>query len=183
MFWAMRNTTLKSLLLLSLASFSVHAAEPSDMPVAEADPVPQQIHSLNLKTLGFGPGALTGLGDNGLSYHLQGGLWREVHPNAAIRVLSEFDTRSGFDAWKVSAGLGAVWIPWKKAFSPFLGADLGWGYGDGKHSATGFALGASGGMQLFRGSSTQMSVEARSSFVLDGDHLPWANSLVLSVGF
>lgn len=179
----MNKTTTISLLMVSLASFSVHAAEPSGVPIADSDPVPRQLHSLNLTTLGFGPGALTGLGDNGLSYHLQGGLWREVHPNAAIRVLSEFDTRSGFEAWKVSAGLGAVWLPLKEAFSPFLGADLGWGFGDGEHTATGFALGASAGLQLFRGSSTQMSVEARSSFILDGDHLPWANSLALSVGF
>lgn len=179
----MNKTATRSFLFVSLLTLSVNAAEVGDILVAESNELQRRVQTRNFTVLGFGPGGLSGLGDNGFSYHLQGGMWREVHPNAAIRVLSDFDTRPGFEAWKVTGGVGAVWMPSRQAVSPFVGADFGWGYGDGTHSANGFALGASVGVQLFRTASTQMSIEGRSSVILDGDHLPWSNSAVLSVAF
>jgi hypothetical protein len=36
---------------------------------------------------------------------------------------------------------------------------------------------------MFRTASTQMSVELRSSVILDGDLFPWSNALAISVCF
>lgn len=177
------KTHTTSLLAVAISTFSVYAAEVGDISVPESSALERRVQTRNFTILGFGPGDLQGLGHDGFSYHLQGGWWREAHPNAAIRILSDFDFRPNFNAWKLAAGVGAVWLPSRQAVSPFVGADFGWGFANGKHWANGFTLGGSVGLQLFRTASTQMSLEGRSSVILDGDRLPWSNSLALSVDF
>jgi hypothetical protein len=135
------NIQPKSLFLVLLSIFSVHAAEVGDISTPESNALGRRVQSQDFSFLGFGPGYLQGVGDDGFAYHLQGGWWREPHPNAAIRVLSDLDFRSGFEAWKIAAGIGAVWLPSRQAMSPILGADFGWGFADGDESANGFTLG------------------------------------------
>ena len=179
----MNKTTTRSLLMVSLLTLSVHTEEVGDITGPESSALERRVQTRNFTILGFGPGDLQGLGHDGFSYHLQGGWWREAHPNAAIRILSDFDFRPNFNAWKAAAGVGAVWLPSRQAISPFVGADFGWGFADGGKAANGFTLGGSIGVQLFRTASTQMSLEDRCSVVLDGDQSPWSNSLALSVDF
>jgi len=166
-----------------LLTVSVQAAEVGDISVPESSALERRVQTRNFTILGFGPGILQGIGHEGFAYHLQGGWWRETHPNAAIRILSQIDFRPGFDAWKVAGGVGAVWLPSRQTVSPFLGADFGWGFANGSEWANGFTLGASAGIQLFRTASTQMSLEGRSSVILGSDRLPWSNSLALSVDY
>jgi hypothetical protein len=177
------KTHARVLLLASLVTLSVSAAEVGDVTVAESSALERRVQTRNFTILGFGPGDLEGLGHDGFSYHLQGGWWREAHPNAAIRILSDLDFRPGFDAWKLDAGVGVVVLASRGAISPFLGADFGWGFANGDQSVNGFSLGASLGLQLFRTASTQMSIEGRSSLILDSDRTPWSNSMALSVEF
>lgn len=160
------------------------ASRVGDISESESVALERRVKTKNLKFLGFGPGAITGLGSSGYSYHLQGGWWREAHPNAAIRILSDLDFRSGWDAWKASAGIGAVWLPSRGLASPFVGFDFGWGIADGEEAASGFALGTSIGLQLFRTATTQLSLEGRSSLLLErAVGIPWSNSFALSVHF
>jgi len=175
----------RALLIASLSTFSATASEVGDISVPESSALERRVQTRNFTIMGFGPGSLSGLGDNGFVYHLQGGWWREAHPNAAIRILSDFDFRPDIKTWKLDAGLGAVWMPSRDPISPFVGADFGWGIADGRKWASGFTFGGSLGMQLFRTASTQMSIEGRSSILLDDgfDRYPWANSLALSVLF
>lgn len=177
------KTHARFLLIATFSTLSVSAAEVGDISVPESSALERRVQTRNFTLLGFGPGDLEGLGNDGYSYHLQGGWWREAHPNAAIRILSDLDFRPGFDAWKLDAGVGVVWLPSRQSISPFIGADFGWGFANGDQSANGFSLGASLGMQLFRTASTQMSIEGRSSLILDSDRTPWSNSLALSVEF
>jgi hypothetical protein len=177
------NIRIKSLLFATSMAISVQAAEVGDISVPESSALERRVQTRNFTILGFGPGDLEGLGHDGFSYHLQGGWWREAHPNAAIRILSDLDFRPGFDAWKLDAGVGVVLLASRGAISPFIGADFGWGFANGDKSVNGFSLGASLGMQLFRTASTQMSLEGRSSLILDSDRTPWSNSLALSVEF
>ena len=179
----MNKTTTRSFIAVSLLALSLQAEEVGDITVPESKSLERRVQTQNFTILGFGPGYLQGLGNDGFSYHLQGGWWREAHPNAAIRILSDFDFRPNFKNWKAAAGLGLVLLPSRQSISPFLGADFGWGFADGRKMANGFDLGGSVGMQLFRTASTQMSVEGRSSVILDGDQTPWSNSLALSVEF
>ncbi|MBK9578877.1 MAG: hypothetical protein IPK50_13415 [Fibrobacterota bacterium] len=174
---------LYSLLLASLSIVTVHAAEVGDISAPETIALERRVQTRNFTILGFGPGNLSGLGDDGFAYHLQGGWWREAHPNAAIRILSDLDFRPDFDAWKLSGGVGAVWLVSRQSVSPFLGADFGWGFANGVESANGFTLGGSVGVQLFRTATTQMSIEGRTSVIMDGDQTPWSNSVALSVDF
>lgn len=173
----------RTLLIAATSTLSIHAAEVGDITIPESQALEARIQTRNFTLLGFGPGSLQGAGNDGFSYHLQGGWWREAHPNAAIRILSDLDFRPGFDAWKLSGGLGAVWLMSRQVMSPFLGGDFGWGYASGEGSTNGFALGGSVGIQMFRTASTQMSIEGRTSVILDGDRQPWSNSLALSVAF
>jgi len=175
----------RALLFASLSVLSATASEVGEVTVPESSALERRVQTRNFTIMGFGPGALSGLGDDGFVYHLQGGWWREAHPNAAIRILSDFDFRPDFNAWKLDAGLGAVWLPSREPISPFVGADFGWGIADGRKWASGFTLGGSLGMQLFRTASTQMSVGGRGTILLDNgmEKFPWATSLALSVVF
>jgi hypothetical protein len=172
-----------SLPLAFVCAVSVQAAEVGDISVSESSALERRIQTKNFKFLGFGPGLLNDVGDDGFAYHLQGGWWREAHPNAAIRILSDLDFRPGFEAWKLAGGVGVVWLPSRQTVSPFVGADFGYGISNGEHWADGFALGASAGLQIFRTATTQLSLEGRSSVVLDGDRFPWSNGFALSVHY
>lgn len=180
----MRNRSTILFALCLLIGSAARASEVGDISESESVALERRVKTKNLKFLGFGPGALTGLGSNGYSYHIQGGWWREAHPNAAIRILSDLDFRPEWDAWKASAGIGAVWLPSRGLASPFVGFDFGWGIADGKEAASGFALGTSIGLQLFRTATTQLSLEGRSALLLErAIGVPWSNSFALSVHF
>ncbi len=171
------------LLLVSLFTTSAYAAEVGNISQPESISMEQRIKTMNFVFAGFGPGNLSGIGPSGFAYHLQAGGWREAHPNAAIRILSDLDFQPSFQAWKWSGSVGAVWLVSRGIASPFMGVDFGYGFADGTTPLKGFSLGGSLGLQLFRTATTQLSLEGRSTVVLNSDHTPWANSLALSVLF
>ncbi len=116
---------------------------------------------------GIGPAGLGNMGSRQVAYNMYyGGFW-EVHPNAAIRGLGEATTDFA-DAIILSGNIGANFYLFNEEYSPYLGGELGlgWGYGEGQN-AFGFDLGTAVGVQLFRLADTQMLVEAQTHILLD----------------
>jgi len=171
-----------SLALLS-ASLTL-AAEVGNISASQASSMETRINSRNYQFFGFGPASLSNTGEEeGMAYHLAWGMSREVVPHASIRsiVQSDFQPKSG--AGIAGGGLGVLGFLTTSDFSPYLGADLGWGIAWGADATTQLSWGLSGGMQLFRTSSTQLGLECRlfSLFEKTREGLPMGLSAQLGL--
>ncbi|HXP90025.1 MAG TPA: hypothetical protein VN931_03740 [Fibrobacteria bacterium] len=168
--------------LLGLPAFALQAAEVGNISPSEQTAVVQRVITLNLEEVGFGPSLLQDMGHDGLAYHLVAGVQREATPDAAIRAQANTDFSPGH-AWEGDATLGMAYFFSRNDFSPLVSAGFGWGFADGKGWNNGFSLSATGGMQMFRTATTQLSLEAGPRIVLssgkDGMPVVWSLGLNL----
>lgn len=177
-----RSSLLAALLTLSVsASF---AAEVGSISHDQVGSMERRVNSRNYQFFGFGPASLANTGaESGMAYHLAYGMSREVVPHASIRGIlqSDFQPKSG--AGLAGAGLGVMGFFTTSDISPYLGADLGWGLAWGANPVSQFSWGLSGGVQLFRTSSTQLGVETRlfSLFEKTREGLPMGLSAQLAL--
>lgn len=122
----------------------------------------------------FGPGALLNQDAHDVAYHLAGGYFHQAAGNAGIRVVGHGDFTG--DRVNLGAGLGAVAFLPAGELAPFAGADLGFGsaYCGPDGWTSGFALGGSLGVWLFRSSQVQMNIEGRTTVIFadGGDGFP-----------
>lgn len=134
----------------------------------------------DFKFFSFGPGVLFNQDSDGLAYHLAGGYFHQAMSKAGIRAMGTVD----FNDNSLNAGgaLGALAFFPTGEFAPYGGADLGWGvaYGDGW--SNGFILGSSVGLQMFRSSSVQLTIEGRSTVLLATNDGGYPVSLSGSLG-
>jgi hypothetical protein len=128
-------------------------------------------------TAGGGAAGLSNLGtEDELAYNFYaGGVW-EVNPFAQLKALGEA-TGTFEEKVLLSASLGANFFPVNAAISPYLGGDVGVGYGIGEtDDGVGLELGASAGLLLFRLADTQVNLEAKTQWTLteiDSDQFPF----------
>lgn len=134
----------------------------------EVNAVNTRVKSQNYTYLGFGP-AVTSEYD-GIVYHFTGGILREVHPRAAIRVNGDFNYNFKFNSdyyFMGAATLGLNFYFTTGDFSPYVTGNLGFGFDS--EGNVGFATGGGVGITLFRASSTNMFIEPFCSAIIDGD--------------
>ena len=116
---------------------------------------------------------------NDPAFNIGGGRLWEVTPNAAVKFGINAITDLGLDAFLFTTGLGANYYLNASNFSPFLGADMGLGFGGAKHKDPiaehdeyffGFTMGVSGGLVLFRTSTTHLIIEPNMQWLLRGSY-------------
>jgi hypothetical protein len=134
---------------------------------------------------GFGPAAIREVETEELAYDFYGGYVWEVNPFAAIKGIA--DVTTDFDrATLVSGNIGANFYPFNADVSPYIGGDLGLGYlASEDQDELGFTAGASLGALLFRTTSTQLNLEAKTRFQfndIDGSY-PFAYTARVGVQF
>ncbi|MDB5047502.1 MAG: hypothetical protein JWO30_573 [Fibrobacteres bacterium] len=115
---------------------------------------------------GFGPAGFGNIDERMPAYDVYVGRFWEVNRFAAIKALGE--VASDFNnATLSSLQLGANMYASPTAFSPYIGGDLGLGYGmvPGDRNF-GFNVGASVGALLFRTSNAQMNLEGAAQMML-----------------
>jgi hypothetical protein len=115
---------------------------------------------------GFGPAGFGNIDERMPAYDVYVGRFWEVNRFAAIKALGE--VASDFDnATMSSLQLGANMYASPTAFSPYIGGDLGLGYGmvPGDRNF-GFNVGGSIGALLFRTSNAQMNLEGAAQMML-----------------
>lgn len=118
----------------------------------------------SFKFFSFGPGVLFNQDSEGTAYHLASGYFHQAMPKSGIRAMGTVD----FNDNSLNAGgaLGALAFFPMGEFAPYGGADLGWGVAYGNGWSNGFIVGSSLGLQMFRSSSVQLTLEGRTTMML-----------------
>lgn len=150
-------------LLLSVASVAGAQNRVGNINRDDVDRMETRIESKDFNSFFFGPAMSTKVGDDKSLYTLSLGRHWETTPYAEIR--GSFHGAFNSDGQFILAGLGASYLALTTDISPVLGAELGFGYINGKAdgettSVGGFGGGVHAGMRFFRLSSTQMEVTA-----------------------
>ncbi len=116
---------------------------------------------------GVGPAGLGNMDVTTVSFNgYYGGLW-EVNPRIALNATAEATTNF-YEALLVSGTVGADLYLFEGTVSPYLGGDLGLGWGTSSgDNAFGVELGTAVGVQLFRLSDNQVTIEAQTNILLD----------------
>ncbi|MGE3757272.1 MAG: hypothetical protein AB7H97_05925 [Pseudobdellovibrionaceae bacterium] len=148
-------------LLLSVNTLAQKQKRVGEIDYADTDQMTKRIQSKDFNSFFIGPAASDKIGDNKMLYTLSVGKHWEATPIAEIRGI--FRGAFNGNGQYVSAGLGASYIPITTDISPIFGAEVGYGYANGKKddvkvSKGGFAGGVHAGVRLFRTSSTQLEI-------------------------
>ncbi len=138
-----------------------------NIDTAQTDDLSNRIKSKKFGIFGIGPAMITVDPEDDISYHFYAGSIWDVNPWASVKAIAQ--VTSDFDNTLMSSGgLGANVYASNGNVSPYLGADMGFGYAYGEgESATGFSLGGSAGLLLFRTSDTQFNIEFNTVTILD----------------
>ncbi len=132
---------------------------------------------------GLGPGAVSNLGSQDeLAYNFYaGGLW-EVNRFAALRAQGEATTNSE-DNVLLSGLVGANVYPYRGIVAPYLGGNVGFGWGQTSlGDGYGLDLGGLAGILLFQDQAVPVTVEAQASVLFNdniagaGNDFPWRYS-------
>lgn len=158
---------MKNIVVLILLVASVSFAE---MNAPYADPPSDKIPSHPTWSLGFGPAFMSSLQSDGVGIGLEGARNWDVRV-ASVKVFSTFALRSS--AYFGQLGLGVSKFILDQDTSPYVAVDLGYGFskadGGGAfsgHTASGFVVGAGGGVQMFRSADIQVDVGLRFAILL-----------------
>lgn len=157
------KTLVVSVLLITSTCFAELGPPYADAP---SDKIP----SHPTWSLGFGPAFMSSMNSDGVGIGLEGGRAWDVRV-ASVKVFSTFAIRSS--AYFGQLGLGVSKFILDQDTSPYVGVDLGYGFSkaDGGsafsgHSASGFVVGAGGGVQMFRSADIQVDVGLRFALLL-----------------
>ena len=145
-----------------------------EIEAGEEDKLQRRRKAKIFNAAGFGPAGLANMSSESVSYNLYYGVLWEVNPQAAIKAIGEASSDFA-DATLFTANLGANYYLLNNDISPYLGGDLGFGFGIGEDdNAFGFDVGTVIGVQLFRLTDTQMNIELHTQVLLSevGDNFP-----------
>lgn len=151
------------ILLVASTSFAEMAPPYADAP---SDKIP----SHPTWSLGFGPAFMSSMNAGGVGIGLEGARAWDVRV-ASVKAFTTFALRGS--AYFGQLGLGVNKFILDQDTSPYVAADLGYGFskadGGGPfsgQSASGFVIGAGGGVQMFRSADIQFDVGLRFALLL-----------------
>lgn len=120
-------------------------------------------------SFGLGPAKFIRLDpEDKVSYMIHSATIWEVHPHAALALLSDNAFNFSDWAWDGNILLGGRFYFTATAFSPYVGGGFGLGSAtDGDQYAFGFDLGGQAGLLLFRTSGTQLDIWCDYDVIFD----------------
>ena len=125
-----------------------------------ADKLSTRIKSRKFETVAFGGTTFVNGPNTNVGYYLKYGYIWDVDAHMAIKLQADMNISSSEpSAFFGMASLGMNYYFSDTKFSPYIGADFG--FGTSKDDNAGFALGASAGVLMFRTATTQIGIEAR----------------------
>jgi hypothetical protein len=130
-----------------------------------------RIKSKDFTFVGFGPAWFKHGRTEAAALNIAAAKYWDVAPQAAIHlrgdVVTNFDAIQDTDLaeYMISAALGMDYFFNATNFTPFVGADLGFGTYDGETPT--FAIGLQAGLFFFRTSTMQMSLQPTYNVLLD----------------
>lgn len=153
---------MKTIAFLILVCSPLALAEMPSYGDKPADKIP----SHSQYSLGFGPAFLSSLNSDGVGLGLEAARSWDVQV-ASVKVFSSFALRG--TATFGQLGLGVNKFVVEDDTAPYVSADLGYGFSKADHGgpwASGFVIGAGGGVQLFRRADIQVDVGLRFALLL-----------------
>lgn len=181
-------------LFLSTEVFAAKKRRVGQINKEETNIMTNRVESRTFDFFSFGPTWFYSLDrdiDESASFQLGAGKLWDVTPHAAVKFRGDLAIHPDFNLFLAGIGLGANYYFNATDFSPFLSADLGMGYfyndqnlnsiqSRDPDAGFGFQMGVSGGVILFRTSTTHLLVEPNIQWQMRGSY-PMTVGLKLSI--